>query len=827
MIGKKQPASTGNQRSARGKEGRLSLDEALRASEEKLSAIFDKASFAIALARLPDGVVVDVNEAWVAMYGYTRREAIGKTSAQLGINRSSDKRARLFAEIERRGSIRDRELYFFTKSGARRHIAINVDLVELLGQKYMLSTMQDITERKLAEKERKQLVVRLRDVAAKANRDRAQFEAVFQAIRDAVFVLDMQGNTIHASQGEITVEGASGTQEPSVAAMMSDYEVSELDGQLLTPAEWPVSRVLRGESFRDVEFHCRRKDSGQEWIFSFSGTPVRNEHGMQVLAVLVTRDITDRKRAEHALRQSEQRLEMALHSARMVAFVWDPIADQMDFSGDFAAIYGRPPFTRAEDGFGLIHPDDRARHRATVEKAVREGGAYVIEFRIVRPDNGAVVWIEDRSNVILDDTGRVKLVAGTAVDISQRKQMEQARDTDRRKTEFLAVLSHELRNPLASIKNSVYVLDHASPGGDQARRAQGIIGRQVDQLHRLVDDLMDVTRITRARIQLKMERLELNELLGRVVEDHRSIFDKREVELALSPATLPLFVNADPNRLAQIVGNLLQNAAKFTDHGGSTIVSLAADSESSVAVIRVVDTGVGIDPQMLPRLFEPFTQADSSLDRTQGGLGLGLALVKGLIELHGGDVTVQSGIGEGTEFVVRLPLASIEVAASPPSSPRRTRKRRRVLIIEDNVEAAASLREVLEFGNHHVEIACDGLEGLEKARTVRPEFVLCDIGLPGMNGYDVARAFRADQELNGMYLVALSGYAQPEDVRRASEARFDQHLAKPVSFERLEGILQGPRSEAVAKPLRRKRSAAGTTNARDATSGGPPRTAAR
>jgi two-component system CheB/CheR fusion protein len=264
------------------------------------------------------------------------------------------------------------------------------------------------------------------------------------------------------------------------------------------------------------------------------------------------------------------------------------------------------------------------------------------------------------------------------------------------------------------------------------------------------------------------------------------------VHIELAPAAEPLFVSGDRNRLAQIVGNLLQNAAKFTGPGGRVRAILSVDSEAKLAVVRVADTGVGMDQEMLARLFQPFSQADATLDRSKGGLGLGLALVKGLVELHGGTITAHSpGIGQGSEFVVRLPLATEEVAAD-----RRVRartpaqgRRRRVLIIEDNIDAADSLREALEFGEHEVEVAYNGPSGIAKARTCKPEIVICDIGLPGMDGFDVARAFRADNALKDAYLVALSGYAQPEDVLRASEAGFDQHLAKPPSLERLEQVL--------------------------------------
>ncbi|MBI5542929.1 MAG: PAS domain-containing protein [Deltaproteobacteria bacterium] len=400
--------------------------------------------------------------------------------------------------------------------------------------------------------------------------------------------------------------------------------------------------------------------------------------------------------------------------------------------------------------------------------------------------------------------GEVAGVGMTFVDVTSLARAEEAlrqanlqlAEADRRKNEFLAVLSHELRNPLTPIRNSTYILERAAPGGDQARRALAVIDRQAGQLAYLVDELLDVTRITQNKMELQRQTLELNELARDTLEDHRSLFEKAEVHLELQPAPRPVFVNADWNRLAQVLGNLLQNAAKFTGRGGAARVTISAEATSKRAVIRVADTGVGMALEMVVRLFQPFSQADSTLDRAKSGLGLGLVLVKGLVELHGGEVTAHSaGLGRGAEFVVRLPLA-METAPVPQPRESATQYRRRVLVIEDNRDAADSLREVLELGKHEVEVAYDGPEGIAKAREFRPEVVLCDIGLPGLDGYAVARAFRADEALKGAYLVALSGYALPEDLQRASEAGFEKHLAKPPSLEKLEQVLASMPSRA-------------------------------
>lgn len=360
-------------------------------------------------------------------------------------------------------------------------------------------------------------------------------------------------------------------------------------------------------------------------------------------------------------------------------------------------------------------------------------------------------------------------------------------DADRRKDEFIAVLSHELRNPLAPIQNSLYILDRAPPGSDRSLRALEVIHRQTNHLSRLVEDLLDVTRIARGKIRLQRQRLDVVELVRRTVEDHLTSYFDAGIRLAASLPGTPLWVHADPTRLAQIVGNLLGNALKFTPRGGE--VALALSEERDAATLRVRDSGVGIAPEVLERLFRPFSQADQTLDRSRGGLGLGLALVRGLAALHGGSASAASeGLGRGAEFTVSFPLDAAPRAATPAPAPTVVLPRR-VLVIDDNQESADTLKELLELSGHEVRAAYDGPSGIATAREFRPEFVLCDIGLPGMSGYAVARAMRSDPALESARLVALSGYALSDDVQRALEAGFHQHVAKPPALEVLEQLL--------------------------------------
>jgi two-component system CheB/CheR fusion protein len=361
------------------------------------------------------------------------------------------------------------------------------------------------------------------------------------------------------------------------------------------------------------------------------------------------------------------------------------------------------------------------------------------------------------------------------------------RDANRRKDEFLAALSHELRNPLTPVRNCLYVLSEKGAKSEQGRRAMETIDRQITQLARLVDDLLDVTRIVTGKIQLRLEHAEVADLVRRTLQDHRTSLERRGIRLMSRLEPGPFWVKADPVRLTQALSNLLGNAEKFTPRGGGVEVVLRRNDRRLNLTVR--DSGVGIAPDMIAHVFEPFTQAPQTLDRARGGLGLGLALVKEIVELLGGTVSVRSGgVGQGTEFVVSLPL-------SPPPSERATvaheveAPRRRVLVIDDNADVADTIMEALSCRGHDVRKAYDAEAGLEQARRFHPEVVFCDIGLPDMDGYALAKAVREEEALRWVYLVALSGYAQPADVQRAMDAGFNRHVAKPPSLEQLDRVL--------------------------------------
>jgi PAS domain S-box-containing protein len=370
------------------------------------------------------------------------------------------------------------------------------------------------------------------------------------------------------------------------------------------------------------------------------------------------------------------------------------------------------------------------------------------------------------------------------IDEELRRRADEIAAADRRKDQFLAMLAHELRNPLAPIRNAVELMRQVETLDPSFQPNREMVERQVKNLARLVDDLLDVSRITQGSIRLRKEPVELQTILERAVDGTRPLIESRGHQLILELPREPIRLDADPTRLEQVVTNLLNNAAKYTMPGGH--IWLSAELDGKEAVVRVRDTGIGVPPDVLGRVFEPFVQTDGSLARSEGGLGIGLTLVRSLVEMHGGRVEAHSpGLGQGSEFTIRLPARVAQPAElpAPPVSETAVRplaRPLRVLVVEDNVDAAESLATLLRVWGHDVQVVHDGLQALDAARGRRPEVVLLDIGLPGLDGYQVARRLRDDLGLDSALLVAMTGYGQPEDRRRSREAGIHHHFVKPV-----------------------------------------------
>ncbi|HEX6998268.1 MAG TPA: PAS domain S-box protein [Gammaproteobacteria bacterium] len=544
----------------------------------------------------------------------------------------------------------------------------------------------------------------------------------------------------------------------------------------------------RRESFT-VEYRLQRRDGHFRWVLE-TGVPLRDDSGDFMGYIGSCKDIHDRRLAEAAVRDSEQRFRMLADSAPVL--IWIHGLEGCEYvNREYVTFVGRSAEELKGNGWAeALHPEDAQGYLDDYARAALRRGRFEAVARFRRHD-GEYRWVQSVGLPRYSTTGEFLGYVGCSFDVSDIKRAEQTLvEADRRKDEFLAMLAHELRNPLAAIVNANLVAARRTSDAPARQWAHQVIERQSQQLTRLVDDLLDLSRISSGKVRLKKQSLDVREVLQRAVDGMRRSIEQKQQTLVVEVPPTPLPAEADPARLEQIFVNLLSNANKYTEENGT--ITVAAAQENGHAVVRVKDTGIGIAREMLPSIFEAFTQADASPDRAAGGLGLGLTVVKHLIQEHGGFVRAESeGIGKGSEFVVGLPLQQA-VAADAPA--RRLRAvgpadSRKVLLVEDNLDMAQTLALLLESVGHTVVVANDGREALAKASAFHPEVVLLDLGLPGVDGYTVAQALRKEPELAGCLIVAVSGYGQERDRKRSREAGVDLHLVKPVEFARLLEVL--------------------------------------
>jgi PAS domain S-box-containing protein len=741
-------------------------EEELRDSEATMRGILNAARESIWLFGA-DGKVLSGNETALQRWGAPAESIIGKNildvlPGDLGESRMACVRATVASaapvalDDERAGFAFEHRFYPVVGSAGR------VERVAVFSR--------DVTNRKRADNERERLLAELQQRTA-------ELDAILVSMVDGMVVYGADGQRTFANQAADSILHYTSEEQATTDLAVRTRLMSFLaeDGTPLAPEQAPAAKALRGEASRRVILRVPRPE-GEVWI-SVSASPIRGPDGAIRGAVSTVRNITQSKQIDSRmtwLASFPQRNPLPITEVSLsgVLHFVNPSARRMF-----------PELERQ----GLLHPW-LSDWQAVVE-ALRARPGFVSEREIRVADRHY-----HQSLQLLPEVDRIRIYGR---DITERRRVEeslfkvnqQLREADLHKNQFLAMLSHELRNPLAPIRNSLHTLGRVPPDSETGRRALAIIERQTRHMTKLVDDLLDIARISRGKIQLRRRPLELGGVVRRSAEDLRELFVEKGIALELALSETALWVDGDATRLAQTVGNLLHNTLKFTSRGGRVWVMLAVSDGR--AALRVRDTGVGMSDDMLAKLFQPFSQAERTLDRSNGGLGLGLVLVKSLVELHGGEVHAHSeGLGQGAEFVVHLPvipappLIPEDAPVSPGAPPRQ-----RVLVIEDNVDAALSLCEVLELGGHEVAVAYQGAEGLAKAAELRPDIVLCDIGLPGMDGYEVARRLRADPAMAGVSLVALSGYALPEDLERAAAAGFDRHIAKPPSLEQIEELL--------------------------------------
>lgn len=503
----------------------------------------------------------------------------------------------------------------------------------------------------------------------------------------------------------------------------------------------------------------------------------------------------DAVRTKEALRDSEARFRMLADNMAQLAWTCEQLGNVTWYNQRWLDYTGLPfADMQGWDWSKVQHPEHLERVVAGVKRAAETGAPWEDTFPL-RGKDGTYRWFLSRAVPIRDDAGAIVCWFGTNTDITELRDAQQAlRDADRRKDEFLALLAHELRNPLAPMRHAADILQLAGSDADAVQEMADVLERQVGHLARLVDDLLDVSRITRGTVTLRPERIALAAVIDQAVAATTPLVQSLGHDLTVTMPAQPLYLDADPVRLTQVVANLLHNACKFMDQGGH--ITLTVEREGPQAVIRVRDRGIGIAADQLPRIFEMFTQVETSLEQARGGLGLGLTLVKNLVELHEGTVEAHSaGVGQGSEFLVRLPILAEALLPRPPAPSDDTpvpTVPRRILVVDDNQDAVKSLARMLTRRGHVVHTAHDGLEAVEAAAAFHPDVVLLDIGLPGLNGYEAAQRMRAQPREHRLTLVALTGWDQEEDRRRSEAAGFDFHLVKPVRFAALAQILAEP-----------------------------------
>ena len=675
--------------------------------------------------------------------------------------------------------------YRMVRDGTVRWLESEATLDIKDGEAIVRGCLRDVTERKTAE------------AAVQEERDR--LAALVNSIHDEVWFADAAGRFTlvnPAGRREFDLEADAATDVRQFAASL---KVLRPDGTPRPIEEAPPLRALRGETVTNQEETIRTPATGEVRYRQVSAAPVRDGGGHIIGSVSVVRDITERKQAEEALRESEERLRLAQTAARVGIWDWNLGTGELRWTRELEEIYALEPggVNTYEDFRRRVHPEDLATVEATWDQAVAQHRGFEVEFRILQP-GGKLVWIHCRGAATYDGAGAAVRVFGVNIDITERKLAEAERAQQARlKDEFLALLGHELRNPLAAISTAMHLL---SKGVTAARRdtLDEMIGRQVMVLQRLVDDLLDLARVTRGQIELKKERIDLSDFLQTVSAAARSAVVGRGQELVVRmPAGYVRFM-ADGVRLEQIVTNLLGNASKYTDHGGR--IELSGAQENSDVVIRCKDNGRGIPLGMQRMIFEPFTRVQLAGRSDEPGVGIGLALVKRLVELHGGTVSVESGgSGTGSEFSVRLPLME-----PPPVPPRASvaapakRIRLRIAIVEDNPDVAQTLAIALEQAGHRVSVFGDGPTALAGLARLNPGAILVDVGLPGMDGYELAAKLRRKRNLKQTLFVGLSGFKRRALAPDAKDD-FDQYFVKPVDLDKLLSLL-----DAAGRPTRRR-----------------------
>lgn len=747
---------------------RLRTEDALRASELRLRLALETVPLSIYYLA-PTLIITEVVN---PPKGMRIEDFVGRTDQQIYGAEAS----RPLVALKRRvleSRIPGREEIWLPINGQKRCFVMSVEpnyspTGELLG---LIDAAYDITELKKAE--------------AEIQRTSTILDTINEITPTLIYMKDLEGRLIFGNPATQALIARIGTEhlagEPGNAHVPDGFReaIDHNDGHVMQTGE----TITVEETVPTCQGNV---------VLISTKSPFRDDKGQIAGLIGVSTDITERKKAENAIKESESRFRNMADAAPVLIWVCDSSTSCTYFNATWLDFTGRSMEEELGSGWlDSVHPDDVERVKATIDEAVRHRRPFTMEYRLRRHD-GEYRWLIDRATPRFESDGELAGYIGSCNDITDTKEAIQGmQEADKRKDEFIALLAHELRNPLAPIRSSTDYLKLRGELDPDAMWALDIIGNQVNHLSRLVDDLLDVARITRNLIELRKERISLNDVVNAAVETCRPAIDAARHHLTISLASPSPTIEADFARLNQVLQNLLLNAAKYTPEGGQ--IELRASAGQEEAMISVTDNGIGLHADDLESIFEIFVQADRGTARSQSGLGIGLTLVQRLVHMHGGSIRASSeGPGLGSTFAITLPIcrdASTALDSNPCSNMTNT-SAKSILIVDDNRDAADVLGKMAEFLGNDVRVVYGGVQAIEAVKERRPDLILMDLGMPEMDGYQAVRALIDSGDAQGTILVALTGWGQEEDKERTRQAGFHHHVVKPVSLTTLTELLE-------------------------------------
>ncbi|HEY0978184.1 MAG TPA: PAS domain S-box protein [Flavobacteriales bacterium] len=738
-----------------------------------LASIVESSEDAI-LTRDLDGVITSWNKAAERIFGYTAEEIVGKPNHLLYPPDSKAEEERLLDHVRRGVRVDHFETVRLHKDRTPVQVALTLsplknDQGAIIGASKVI---RDITDSN-----------RVRE-AIRTSEER--FHLMADNVVQLIWMAEADGSGMWFNRPWFEFTGLTPEQIRMDAKSLHHPDHYErVTASLRSSAE-------KGERWED-QFPLKSKEGKYHW-FMATAMPVRDDSGKVARWFGTLTDITADREAKEHIQQNEERFRMLADNMSQMAYVADAAGNITWVNRRWLEFTGLDVAEMNDGGWGrVVDPAHLEGMVRSYREAQERGDSWEHVFRL-RSTEGEYRWFLSRSVPIKDSEGKVERWFGTNTDITAQKLAEEAlEESATHKDHFLATLAHELRNPLAPLKNGLQLMELVPDDPRTMETTRAMMVRQLDHMVRLVDDLMDLSRISRGKIELVVESVDLQAVVATAIESNKPFIERKGHELEVDLIHGPLIVNGDMARLTQVVANLLNNAAKYTPNGGH--IGLKLERRGKEAVIRVKDDGIGIEPSAIPHVFDMFAQIDGSQQgKESGGLGIGLNIVQRLMAMHNGSIEgISQGPGKGSEFVVTIPLAEASERVSSPSAPApafAAPRTRRVLVVDDNEDAAFSMSIILKKNGHTVMTAHDGLQAVELAATFRPEVVLMDIGMPRMNGLEACKAIRETAWGKDMYLIALSGWGQEEDRRKSEQAGFDQHIVKPIEPRTLERVIQ-------------------------------------